>query len=364
MRDIGAARFLVAIGLLATALAAGAAGCQRRPPGGGPGGMAVHVVGFRASARPVEERVAVVGTLAASEFVEIKSEVEGRIEEIGAEEGRGVEAGAVLLRIDRSKLEASLAEAEANLKLAESTLERYAALSASRAVSQQEVDQARSNFQARAAAVALMRAQLEDATITAPFAGVVGERLVSAGQYVTKGQPLTSLVDTDPMNVECQVPERFLGQLAAEQPIAVRVAAYPEEEFRGAVYFVAPQVDPATRTVLVKARVPNAEGRLRPGMFADLDLILRVRERAVLVPDTALMLQAESASVYVVAADGTAQARQVQTGVRQAQWVEVVSGLKPGEVVVTEGLQKVHPGAAVSVRFEETAAPASPAPPR
>jgi len=346
--------------LLASSLMGVASGCGRREPGGGPGG-AVHVVGFRAIEQPIEERVAVVGTLVANESVDIKSELDGVVEEMSFEEGQRVNAGETLFRIDRSKLEASLAEAEANLKLAEATLGRYAALAESRAVSQQEVDQARMNFEARLATVKLMHAQLQDATLIAPFAGIVGARLVSVGQYVTRGQQLSSLVETDPMKVEFNVPERFLSQVAEGQELDVRVAAYPDESFRGTVYFIDPKVNPETRTVLIKARLPNPDGRLRPGMFSNLTLILQVRQNAVVVPETALMLRGQSTSVFVVNEQALIEAREVNAGVRLAGWVEIASGLKVGETVILEGLQKVHPGAQVSVRYEEQPAQGPPA---
>lgn len=342
--------------VLATALALALAGCGRSGAGGpkgGRGGMVVSVVGFHAMQQPVEERVAVVGTLAANESIEIKSELDGVIEEIGFEEGQHVEQGAVLFRIDRQKLAASLAEAEANLKLAKATLGRYTALAESRAVSQQEIDQAETTYEARRAAVELMRAQLQDATVTAPFAGTVAARLISLGQYVTKGQRLTSLVDDDPTKVELGVPERFISQIAEGQALELKVAAYPAQSFRGTVYFVDPQVNQETRTVLVKARLPNPDGRLRPGMFADLQLVLRVRERAITIPETALLMQGDQASVFVVEEQQQVQSRAVTTGLRQAGTVEIVSGLTPGEVVVVEGTQKLRPGAAVQVRFEE-----------
>ena len=342
----------VAMAWLGAALTLAAAGCGKPKGAGGPGGMAVHVVGFRAVTQPVEERVAVIGTLAANESVDIKSELDGMVEEIGFEEGARVEAGAVLFRIDRSKQEASLAEAEANLKLAEATRGRYAALTESRAVSRQEADQAIASFESRQASVALMHAQLQDATMTAPFAGVMGVRLVSIGQYVAKGQLLTSVVETDPMKVECYVPERLIGRVAQGQAIEVRVAAYPDEGFRGMVYFVDPTIHAETRTVLVKARLPNPEGRLHAGMFANLDLILQVRERAVVIPESALLLEGERASVFIVDG-GTAQPRPVTPGLRLAGALEIQSGLSPGETVVIEGTQKLAPGVPVQVRYDE-----------
>ncbi len=329
------------------------AGCGKHSTGGPPGGMVVQVVGFRAVEQPVEDRVAVVGTLTADEWVAIKSEIDGIIKAIGFEEGQRVKANEVLFRIDRSKLESSLAEAEANLKLAEATYQRYAALAQSRAVSQQEIDQARMTYEARRAALELMRQQLGDTDIIAPFPGTVGARLISLGQYVTKGQTLTSLIDDDTLKVEFHVPERFMSQLTTAKDVEVQVASYPNERFRGTVYFVDPQVDPTTRTVLVKARLANPDGKLRSGMFANLDVILQVHERAVVIPETALMLEGQTTSVFVVNAENLVEPRNVTTGVRLPDGVEIVTGLRPEETVITEGGQKVHPGAKVSVRYED-----------
>lgn len=347
MRYGAASALMMVIGVVI-----GAAGCGKGPAMKGPGGMAVPVVVFRALQRPVEDRVAVVGTLSANESVDIKSEVEGPIESISFEEGQLVKQGQVLFEIDRAKLKASLAEVEANFKLAEATQGRYAALAQSRAVSQQEADQARLNYEARLAAVELVRAQLSDATIVAPFDGVAGSRLVSLGQFVSKGQLLTSLIDADPVKVECDVPERFISQMATGQELDVRIAAYPDTTFRGTVYFVDPSVDPNTRTVRVKARIPNPKGQLRPGMFADLDLVLRVRERAVVIPESAVLLAGERASVFVVE-DGKAQPRSITAGVRLAGAVEILAGISVGELVIIEGTQKLGPGAPVSVREDD-----------
>ena len=331
-------------------LVAGRSGCGRGGSGQGrPGGMMVPVVGFRAVEQPVEERMAVVGTLAANESVEIKSALDGRVEALHVEEGQRVDAGSMLARIERSKLDASLAEAEANLNLAGSPLTRYQALADSQAVSRQEVDQAHSLFEARQATVELMRAQQDEATVVAPFAGVLGARLISVGQYVTRGQPLTSLMDVESMKVEFNMPERWLGRVAAGQELEVRVAAYPEETFHGTVYFIGPQINPETRTVLMKAHLPNPDGRLRPGMFANLELILYVHEKAVVIPESALLLAGEQASVFVVE-EGKAQPRVVIPGIRMAGSLEITSGLSAGELVVIEGTQKLGPGVPVRVR--------------
>ncbi len=338
---------------LAALLGSGAlaTGCGK-PKGNGPGGMVVPVVGFAAKQQPLEETIALVGTLEANERVDIKSELAGRIEEIAFEEGQRVTQGQVLIRIDRTELDASLAQAEADLQLAASTHARYAALAESRAVSQQEVDQASASLAAKQAALELVKAQLEDATITAPFDGVAGERLVSLGQYVAIGAPLTTVIDADPMKAAFDVPEHHFAQLQAGQAIQLTVAAYPDAQFQGEVYFVDPQVRADTRTVLVKALVPNADGRLRPGMFASLRLVTQVRARALVIPESAILLQGQTTSLFVVKEGGVVEPRVVTAGVRLAGMVEITSGLQAGEMVIVEGVQKVFPGATVSVRPE------------
>jgi len=330
-------------------LAGLAAGCGNKPGGAGPAAMIVQVVGFQSKQQPIQDKISLVGTLQANEAVEIKAEIDGTIDEIGFEEGQRVSKGQMLLRIDRVKLEAMLAEAEANLKLADANRKRYQALSETRAVSQQEVDQAVAAFEVGRSAVHLAKARLEDAVIAAPFDGVTGARSVSVGQFIAQGTPLTTLINSDPMKAEFHVPERYLAQIRDGQTVEVAVAAYPEDRFAGQVYFVSPQVDEATRTVLVKARIPNPDGRLRRGMFANLDLIVRVREQAIVVPEGALMLKGDAASIFVIGQNDIAEIRPVETGVRLAGWVEIASGLSEGETVVIEGTQKLWPGAKVKV---------------
>jgi membrane fusion protein (multidrug efflux system) len=214
-------------------------------------------------------------------------------------------------------------------------------------VSQQEYDQAAAQFQVNQATVELRRRQLADTRLFAPFAGLTGSRLVSPGQVITKSTMLTWLVDLDTVKAEFNVPERFLRELKIGQPLTFAVAAYPKESFRGEVYFLAPQIDPNNRTLLMKARVPNADRKLKPGMFANLELAFTLREDAIVIPESALMSVGERTSVYVIDAEGKAQPRPVKVGLRMANAIEITDGLQAGEKVIAEGVQKVRPGGAV-----------------
>ena len=333
-----------------------ASGCNSKKSGAGMmAGMAVNVVAAEAKNQVFQEKISLVGTMAANESVEIKSEIDGTVEEINFEEGQTVKKGQLLISVDKSKLEASVAQAEANSKLAETTSKRYEGITDLRAISKQEFDQAQANSEATRAAVDLVKAELRDATITASFDGVMGERLVSLGQFITKGTSLTFLINQDPMKAEFRVPERYISRLKEKQDIEVSVADYPNEKFKGEVYFIDPQVDELTRTALVKARVPNPDGKLRRGMFANLDLIVNVREGAIVIPETALIPKGDDVSVFVIDAESKAQARPVKVGMRQAGTVEIISGLEAGEKVIVEGFQKIGPGSKVASREEQAA---------
>jgi membrane fusion protein, multidrug efflux system len=340
--------------LLALALVGG---CKKKSAASAPPPVpATQVIAAEAKRQSVAETLAVVGTLAANEFIEVKSETDGTIAEILFDEGQPVKKGDMLIRLDESKLSAALAEAEANLKLAATTFERNKQLYREKLISQQEYDQAAALFQANQATVELRKRQLQDTRILAPFSGIAGARSVSPGQVIAKNTTLTWLIDLEVIKAEFNVPERFLSEIKPGQSVELKVAAFPKEKFKGEVYFLAPQIDPNTRTMLMKARIPNREHRLKPGMFANLDLTLTLRENAIMIPESAIMAMGDRTLVYVIGADGMAQMRPVKVGLRMPNQIEVVNGLEVGETVVAEGLQKVRPGAPVKI-----AAPSVPA---
>lgn len=342
--------------LMGLALALGLSGCKKAAANGPAAFPAIQVVAVEARRQPVVETLTLPGTLAANEMIEVKAETDGLVREIHFEEGQRVAKGQLLVQLDDTKLAAALAEAEANLRLSETTYARARQLFEEKLISQQEFDQADSAFTANRAAVELMRRQLQDARVYAPFAGIVGARQISPGQVITRNTTLTWLVDLDTVKVEVKVPERYLRQLQAGQSLAFTVAAYPDQTFRGEVYFISPQIEESTRTALVKARIANPAGVLRGGMFASLDLTLQVREAAIVVPEPALMSNGNHFAVFIVDANGTAQVRPVEVGLRLAGQAEVLQGLAAGETVVVEGVQKLRPGAPVKLAPKEAAA--------
>lgn len=337
-------------------LASSLSGCSQESKAEQPakmGPMSVNVVGFKAVKQDLQNKISIIGSLESNESVEIKSEINGAIEEINFTEGARVKAGDVLIRIEKNKLKASYDQALANLKLAETTAQRYENLVKSKAVSQQEYDQAAASLESNRATVELVKEQLEDATITAPFDGVMGERFVSMGQYISQGTRLTYLFNQDPIKIVFRVPERYLGDLKKGQTVKMKVAAYKDKEYEGDVYFIDPKIDETSRTALVKAKVPNPSGQLREGMFASVDLILEVQKDSIVIPESALIVKGDNISVYTVGSEDAVELRTVTTGKRFDGMVEIISGIKEDEVIVTEGYQKIGPGSKVTVRFED-----------
>ena len=326
-------------------------------PGGAMGGFAMNVVAVPVQTQKIEEKISLVGNLQADESIEIKNQIAGVIEEIGFSEGQTVKQGQMLFVIDAGKLKASLAQAQASLGLAQTTFARLSTLIRANAISQQEFDQATSDLEARKAQIDLINAQLKETQITASFAGITGDRKVSIGQFVSQGTLLTTLIKQDPMKAEFRIPERFLGQLKDGQGIEVTVAAYPDDIFKGEVYFIDSQVDELTRTALIKAKLPNADGRLVRGMFANLNLIVSIRQQALVVPETALIMKSEDVFVFVVDGENKAQMKKVKVGVRMVGQAEILEGLTAGENVIVEGYQKIGPGSLVKIKTNENDAP-------
>ncbi len=347
---------MILLGAVAASLAL-SAGCQKKAAAGPPQSPPVQVIVIEAQRRPVSETLSLVGSIAPNEMVEIKSETEGIVQEINFVEGGRVNKGQMLVLLDESKFAAAVAQTEANLKLSQANYDRAKQLSQDKLISQQDYDQTASSFAVNQATVDLTRRQLKDARIFAPFSGIVGARPVSPGQVISRNTTLTWLVDLDIVKVEVKVPEKYLRQLQLGQPLEFSVAAFAGEKFRGEVYFISPQLEESTRTALIKAKIPNPEGKLRGGMFASLNLTLQLRDAAITIPDPSLMNNGDKFSIFVVDDQGAAQVRSVEVGLRLPGRVEIMKGLDGGEKVVVEGLQKLRPGSRVTLAPPEAGAP-------
>ncbi|MCF7708494.1 MAG: efflux RND transporter periplasmic adaptor subunit [Verrucomicrobia bacterium] len=346
--------FTVSAIITASALA-GFTGCSQGSNNAGQEPMPINVVAVDAETRRLSETLPVVGNISPNEIIDIKPEISGRITELNFNEGESVSEGQVLVRLDDSETSAMLEQARAEFKLSRANLERSRALREEGTISPQELDQAEANFEISKATLALRTAQLDDTRIIAPFEGFMGKRQISVGQVVSPTTTIAWLVDLDPVKVEFNVPERFLGKLHKDQTINIGIAAYPEESFEGKVYFIDPRIDEDTRTAFVKAIVPNPDHKLKAGMFANIEITMDIRTNAIVIPETALMMREEQTSVYTVTADNKVELRPVTVGIRLPGKAEIIDGLSAGETVVVEGTQKLQPGAPVKLAPTEEA---------
>ena len=324
---------------------------------------AVLVEVVRPKIQRIEHRIRALGSFLPEDEVTIAPEIGGKVKRVLVEEGDIVRKGQLLLRLDDKRQLLALAEAEAKIRENEAglayeeiTLKRREELWRKNVLSEQDYDESVSRVnmtKARAdslkAALEISRKDLEDTRITSPLDGIITEKSVSEGEYVHVGDGLFEAVKINPLKLGFTLPEAHIGWVQQGQWVKAKVKAYPEREFSGKVYFVNPQVDPATRSVRIKAYFDNPEGLLKPGFFADVFLVRDVNEEALLIPGEGLVQREGKALIYVMS-DGVARERTVKIGERLEGKVEILSGLKAGDLVVTTGNHDLEDGALIKLR--------------
>lgn len=313
-------------------------------PGGAMGGIPVETA--KAKALKLAETVRAVGTFRSDESVIMRPEIAGRVIETPFTEGQVVDQGALLFRLDDSIVKAELVEAEAAYVLARQNNQRARELLEKGAGTARARDEALARMDMDRARVELARARLAKTRIQAPFAGIVGLRQVSVGDFVAAGQDLINIESIDAVKLDFRIPERHLAQLAVGQTVSAEVDAFPGRSFEGRVYAIDPQIDPAGHSIAVRARLPNPERRLRPGLFARVALAVSESGESISIPEQAILPRGEKFFIYKVV-DGKAALTPVEIGRRVAGQVQVVRGLAPGEEVVTAGQMKLQDGAPV-----------------
>ena len=317
------------------------AGCMKG--GGPPKDPPVPAELVSVEVGPLKETLEAIGSIEADESVYLKPEVEGEITSIQMTEGSSVKKGDPILQIDESKQAAVVAEAEADYNYAKQTMQRSDTLRQDGTISEQEHDQTRAAYQRSVATLNLARKKMHEYTLTAPFDGILGQRNVSVGQYVSPQTVLVSIYAMDRMKLNFSVPERYSARVTPGQTLKLTVASYPEESFSGEIYLIEPQVDVATRTVRVRAIVPNMDHRLKPGMFANLTLTVGTKEKALTLPEDCLFPHDGGFAVYR-ATDGVAELVPVKVGFRTPGKIEILEGLKPGDKVARSGNLRLAPG--------------------
>lgn len=350
-RDRRLYRLAIASGVAAVCSLA-PVGCDRLGEGPASGGEATAteptaIVKYAESwLSPIEVRVRAVGTTRPVDSVVVTSEVSARIDSLGFRDEEVVERGRVLARLDAALAGADLAAAQARKERLRLQHQRTLDAFRAGASNQSEVDNARTELAEAEAAVERAQRVVDDHVIIAPFDGRVGRRLVSPGALVEPGDPITDLRSVDPMELVFSAPEVYLAAMRVGARVQATSPAYPGRVFEGELKVTGSTVDAATRTVEVYAMVSNADGALRPGMFLSVELVVGQKEDAVLIPESAVVREGARSDVFVIR-DGRAHRTRVELGERTPGVVEVIDGVRAGDRVVTQGLQRVRDGVKV-----------------
>jgi membrane fusion protein (multidrug efflux system) len=352
LRTRATARVLASFALLLLA----SSGCQK---GGGPGGFSMPPMPVETalvSSGSVADRFDAVGSIEAGEAVTVVTEIDATVEALPFKEGQPIAQGALIAQLDDETAKAELERAEALRQQSQVTHDRVKALYDQKAAAPQDLDDAGASLKVAEANVSLAKERLRKTRITAPFAGLVGAKRVSAGAYLRAGSAITELASLHEIKVIFSAPERYLGTLQRGRQVTVSTTAYPNYALTGRIDVVSPVLDPETRAAQIIARVANPGQKFRPGMSASVSVVLSQRAQALTVPSEAVFSEGGQTLVYVVKPDSTVERTVLTLGTRESDVVEVVQGLAPGARIVTAGHQKLFPGAKV-IPTESGAAP-------
>ncbi|WKW32104.1 efflux RND transporter periplasmic adaptor subunit [Pseudomonas viridiflava] len=330
----------------------------------------VSVAVVNAVELPWQSRLPAIGTLKAVQGVDLSLEIAGTVKALLFESGQKVRVGQPLLQLDSDVERALLGTAEADLGLAQVEHGRGSRLVGDQAISRGDFDKLAAQLKKAGATVAQLKASLAKKQILAPFSGTIGIRQVDVGDYLASGTVIATLQDLSSLYVDFHVPEQALPKLSVGQRVQVSVSAYPGQSFDATISAINPRVDESTRNVLIRATQPNPDGRLLPGMFVDLQVILPSAPSQIVVPESAITYSLYGNSVYVVVARQTeagkpesnprdepqltVERRFVKTGEHREGNVVILEGLKAGDQVVSGGQLKLDNGAHVAISADAT----------
>lgn len=304
--------------------------------------QALPVSIFKVTPGGLTDRIVATGTIVANEQVTLSAEVAGRITSINFVEGAEVRKGTVLVTINDAELVAQLEKVKYNLKLAEEREQRSNSLLQKEAVSQEEYDRVLTDLNTVRAEISLIEAQLDKTKIIAPFTGTIGLRQVSIGAFVTPGQNIANLTQLQPVKIEFSVPERFAQSVSKSSKVNFSIEGN-NKNYQADVYAVEPSIDPATRSVSVRAMYPNKNMELRPGSFVRIEFELNHMENALQVPAQAVIPELGGYKVFTYKG-GVAKQSAITVGIRTSDMVQVTSGLKDGDTVITSGILQLRDG--------------------
>lgn len=322
---------------------------QPRSPAAAAARAPIEVDLFTVTESPLRETFTTVGSLLADEEVTVTAEIAGRVVELTFDEGTPVRRGDLLFRLNDAELRAQLERTRVRRELALTQEQRLERLYADRGISQDQLDQAVNERRVLDAEIDLIQAQLDKSSYFAPFDGVIGLRHVSLGAVVAPGTRVATLLRLNPIKLDFSLPERYRERVRPGIQVGFRLTGI-NRIFEGEVYAVEPRVDIATRSLSLRARAANPDGTLLPGGFASVEVLLDEIPNAIMIPTSAIVPGLNQRSVFVMI-DGKAVPRLVETGQRFPHEIQILSGLKVGETVITSGLLALRPGLPVTQRI-------------
>jgi membrane fusion protein (multidrug efflux system) len=316
------------------------------PPGGARGGsLSVDAIIIKPA--PLDNKLNVTGSVLPNESLELKSEVSGKITAIHFREGKAVSKGELLVETNDDEIAAQLEKQRYNQKLNEDNEFRQRKLLEKDAISQEEYDNALNRLNTTVADIRLLETQLNKTKIRAPFDGVIGLRFVSEGAYISPSTVIATLYNISPAKIEFAVPGRYSTQLTPGKKIRFTIES-DLKLYEGQVYAIEPRIDPDTRTLKIRAMAANRGGTLLPGQFVKVEVILASINNAILAPTEAVIPEQAGKKVFILE-NGKAKEVFVETGIRTANSLEVLSGLKPGDTLLTTGILQLRPGMDIKI---------------
>ena len=326
---------------------------QQRPSSSNPrsGEVRIPVRGLVVTPQPLDNKIVATGNILATEEVELRSEVSGKVTQILFKEGSHVNKGDLLVKINDSELKAQLQKAESREKLLEEKESRQRRLREVNAISQEQYDEVLNDLTGVKAEVGLLNAQVQKTEIRAPFGGVVGLRFISEGSYIDPSTLIARMQDLSSVKIDFSIPEKYAAMTQRGNKIRFTLEGSSKIN-EGTIYAVEPKIDPVTRTLRLRALARNEREVIVPGSFAKIELLLKRQDDAVLIPTYALIPDLQGQSVYV-AKNGRAALVPVETGIRTEDRIQILRGLGMNDTVVTTGLLQLRPGIAVAVTLEK-----------
>jgi len=329
--------------------------------------IAIPVTLDKVKSMDVHHIIKQVGTLEANETVMVKSEAKGKIKQIFFEEGKRVKEGEILVKLDDAKIRAEIESIESRIVQLQARLVntkrnvlRNKDLLKDGVITQKEYDDiltqkevGEATIKEAEANLSLAKEQLKDTSINSPFNGFTSERLVSIGDYIGVGDAIVKVVQTDPLKLAFRIPEKYARSIKIGKRVQVAVEAYPDDEFFGTIYFISPDIDTSTRTFLVKAKIPNQDNKLNPGMFANATITTEIHHHAMVIPWEALVVKENETYVFRIDSDIARKVPVKIILVFEGQ-AEVDGDLSPGACVVKEGKFSLKDGYRISEKGKQT----------